>query len=67
MNDALFELLSNYKERASKLTGISSKTLSRIKAELEKEVCTSETTKRRDMCEKCINCKITHNNTPNYI
>ena len=36
MNDALFAPLSNYKERTSKLTGISNKTLSHIKAELEK-------------------------------
>ena len=38
MNDALFAPLSNYRERASKLTGISNKTLSRIKAESEKVV-----------------------------
>ena len=38
MNDALFALLSNYRERAGKLTGISNKTLSRIKTESEKVV-----------------------------
>ena len=38
MNDALFAPLSNYREGASKLTGISNKTLSRIKAESEKAV-----------------------------
>ena len=37
-NDVLFAPLSNYRERASKLTGISSKTLARIKAESEKVV-----------------------------
>ena len=36
MNDALFAPLSNYREGASMLTGISNKTLSRIKAELER-------------------------------
>ena len=40
MNDALFAPLSNYRERASKLTGISNKTLSCIKAESEKVVLT---------------------------
>ena len=35
MNDVLFAPLSNYRDRASKLTGISNKTLSRIKAESE--------------------------------
>ena len=38
MNDALFAPLSNYRKRASKLTGISNKTLSSIKAESEKVV-----------------------------
>ena len=37
-NDALFAPLSNYRERASKLTGISNKTLSHIKDESEKVV-----------------------------
>ena len=35
MNDALFEPLSNYREGVSKLTGISNKTISRIKADSE--------------------------------
>ena len=35
MNDALFAPLSNYRESTSKLTGISNKTLSCIKAESE--------------------------------
>ena len=38
MNDALFAPLSNYRERASKLTGISNKKLSCIKSKLEKVV-----------------------------
>ena len=38
MNYALFAPLSNYRERDSKLTGISSKTISRIKAESENAV-----------------------------
>ena len=38
MNDALFAPLSNSREGASKLTGISNKPLSRIKAESEKAV-----------------------------
>ena len=47
MNDALFASLSNYIEReshrASKVTGISNKTLSRTKAELEKVVLAPRT------------------------
>ena len=51
MNDALFASLSNYRERerereshrASKLTGISNKTLSRTKADLEKVVLAPRT------------------------
>ena len=38
MNDATFAPLSNYREGASKLTGISNKTISRIKADLENAV-----------------------------
>ena len=38
MNDALFAPLSNYRERATKLTGISNKTISRIKADAENAV-----------------------------
>ena len=62
MNDALFAPLSNYSERAKKLTGISNKTLSRIKAESEKVVLAPrrDETWRLDKCEICINCKITH-------
>ena len=35
MNDALFAPLSNYRERDSKLTGISNKTISCIKADMQ--------------------------------
>ena len=38
VNDLLFAPLSNYREGASKLTGISNKTISRIKADSENEV-----------------------------
>ena len=38
VNDALFAPLSNYREGASKLTGISNKTLSRITADSENAV-----------------------------
>ena len=38
MNDALFAPLSNYRERDSKLTGISNKTLLHIKADSENAV-----------------------------
>ena len=38
MNDALFAPLSNYREGASKLTRISNKTVSRIKADSENAV-----------------------------
>ena len=38
MNDALFAPLSNYREGASKLTGISNKTILRIKADLDNAV-----------------------------
>ena len=40
MNDALFAPLSNYREGASKMTGLSNNPLSRIKAESEKVVLT---------------------------
>ena len=67
MNDALIEPLSNYREGASKLTGISSKTLSRIKAESEKVVLGPRKPRSEEMkpsyfdkCEICINFKITH-------
>ena len=67
MNDAIFAPLSNYRERASKLTGISNKSLSRIKAESEKVVLVplkpgSDGMKPSDFdkYELCINCKITH-------
>ena len=38
VNDLLFASLSNYREGASKLTGISNKTISRIKADSENAV-----------------------------
>ena len=38
MNDALFATLSNHREGASKLTGLSNKTISRIKADSENAV-----------------------------
>ena len=67
MNDALFVPLSNYRERASKLTGISNKTLSRIKAESEKVVLAPRKPRSDrmkpwefDKCEICINCKISY-------
>ena len=41
MNGALSAPLSQYRERASKLTGISTRTLSRINAEPEKEILAS--------------------------
>ena len=62
MNDALFAPLSNYREGASKLTGISNKTLSRIKAEPEKLVLAPRKPRidRKkpsdfDKCEICMN------------
>ena len=67
MNDALFASLSNYIERANMLTGISKKTLSRIKAELEKVGLVPRKPRSDgmrpcdfDKCEICINCKITY-------
>ena len=68
MNNALFAPLSNYREGASKLTGISNKTISRIKltrrmqssllgSHEETGLCFSDF----DKCEICINCKIIHN------
>ena len=38
MNDVLFAPLSNYREGASKLPGISNKTITRIKADSENAV-----------------------------
>ena len=68
MNNALFAPLSNYREGASKLTGISNKTLSRIKADSENAVLAPRKPWRDrmelsdfDTCEKFINCKIKHN------
>ena len=64
MNDALSAQLSNYRERASKLTGISNKTLSRTKAESEKVVLAPRKRLKPsdfDKWQMCINCKITHN------
>ena len=72
MNNALFAPLSNYREGASKLTGISNKTISRIKADSENAVlgsheetgwCFSDL----DKCEICINCKIIHNQQGNKL
>ena len=65
MNDAPFAPLSNYKERASKLTGISNKTLSRIKAGSENFFWWSSRLGGMkpsdfDKCKLCIDCKITH-------
>ena len=48
----------NYREGASKLTCISNKMLSRIKAESEKVVFANSGD--FDKCEICIICKITH-------
>ena len=67
-NDALFAPLSNCREGTSKLTGISNKTLSRIKAESSEKVVLTPRKPRSDgmkpsdfdKCEICINCKITH-------
>ena len=75
MKDALFAPLSNYREGASKLTGISNKTLSRIKAESEKAILASRKPRSHrmklgdfDKCEIYINCKTTHTNkTTNHI
>ena len=58
MNYVLFSPLSNYREGVSKLTCISNKTLSRIKAESEKVVLAKPSDFNK--CEICINCKITH-------
>ena len=73
MNDTLFAPLSNYREGASKLTGISNKMSSRINAESEKVVLApwkprSDRMKPSDFdrCEICINCKINTNKTLNY-
>ena len=72
MNDALFALLSNYIERASKLTGISYKTSSCIKAQSKEKVLAplkprSNGMEPRDFdkCEICINCKIIHKQDTN--
>ena len=72
MDDVLFAPLSNYREGASQLTGISNKTLWRIKAESEKVVLAhwkprSDRMKSCDFdkCEICINCKITHEQDSN--
>ena len=71
-NNAQFAPLSNYSEGASKLTGISNKTISRIKADSENAVlgsheetgwCFSDF----DKCEICINCKIIHNKQDNKL
>ena len=70
MNDALFAPLSNYREEASKLTGISNKTISRIKADSENAVLAPETGwsfSDFDKCEICINCKIIHNKQDNKL
>ena len=48
MDDALYTPLSNYRKRASKLTGISNKTLSCIKMSRRSGPRASVTTKRRD-------------------
>ena len=62
MNDALFAPLSNYREGASKMTGLSNKPLSRIKAESEKVVLAPRRDEPSDFdkCKICIDCKITH-------
>ena len=68
VNDVLFAPLSNYREGASKLRGISNKTISRIKADSENAVLAPLKPWRDkmevsdfDKCEICINCKIIHN------
>ena len=54
MNYVLFAPLSNYREGASKLTGILNTTLSRIKAESEKVVLAKPSDFNK--CEICIIC-----------
>ena len=68
VNDVLFAPLSNNREEASKLTGISNKTTSRIKADSESAVLAPRKPWRDrmeisdfDVCKICINCKIIHN------
>ena len=63
-----------YREGASKLTGISNKTISRTKAYSENAVLAPQKPWRErmelsdfDMCEICINCKITHNKQDNKL
>ena len=67
MNDALFAPLTNYRERASKLTGISNKMLWRIKAKSDQVVLApgkpqSDRIKPCDFdkCEICIKFKTTY-------
>ena len=74
MNDVLFAPLSNYRDGASKVTGISNKTISRIKASSENAVLTPRKPWRDrmelsdfDKCEIFINCKITHNKHDNKL
>ena len=73
MNDALFAPLSNHRERARKLTGISNKMLSRIKVETEKVVLAPRKPRSDgmkpsdfDKCEICI-LKSHTNKTTYYI
>ena len=75
VNDVLFAPSSNYREVASKLTGISNKTISCIKAADSENAVLAPRKPRRDRmelsdfdkCEICINCKITQTNkTKNY-
>ena len=69
VNDVLFAPSSNYREVASKLAGISNKTISHIKAADSENAVLAPRMPWRDRmelsdfdkCEICINCKITHN------
>ena len=54
-----------YQEGASKLTGISNKMISGIKADSENAVLAPR--KPSDKCEICINCKITQNKQGNKV
>ena len=74
MNDVLFAPLSNYRDGASKVTGISNKTISLIKAGLENAVLAPRKPWRDrmelsdfDKCEIFINCKFTHNKQDNKL
>ena len=74
MSDALFAPLSSYRRGASKLTGISNKTISRVKADSENAVLAPRIHEETGWCfsgfGKCeiyINCKIIRNKQDNKL